>query len=103
VVDFSGGQGFLLVTDIDTVVQAVLLLAALAVVYRRRDALRDNRAFVTFVLVLTAGLWVSMAYVVTNYGTMFRLRPIAMLPIWLLPLATLRHAPDPRQPETSSG
>ena len=44
----------------------------------------------TFVLtaVLVGGVTaVLLGYVVTNYGTLFRLRLIAAMPFWLLPLA----------------
>jgi hypothetical protein len=35
---------------------------------------------------------VLLGYVVTNYGTLFRLRLIAAMPIWLQPLAATDHA-----------
>ena len=53
----------------------------------------------TFALttVLVGGLTaVMLGYVVTNYGTLFRLRLIAAMPMWLLPLAATDHAPGER-------
>jgi hypothetical protein len=38
-----------------------------------------------FVFVFAAVTLVTMAYVVTNFGTLFRLRLLVAAPLWLLP------------------
>jgi hypothetical protein len=46
-----------------------------------------------------------MAYVVTNYGTLFRLRLLSVVPLWVLPLAVLRaegFTPRQKSQEPSS-
>jgi hypothetical protein len=85
IVRFSGGQGLLLVTDLDTIVIDVTVIASLwllAASVRRRGL----SSATVFALALGLLLSISMAYVVTNYGTLFRLRLMAMAPFWMLPV-----------------
>jgi hypothetical protein len=91
VVEFSGGRGFLFVADLDTV---FLDLALLAVVWVAVSAGRPERRqlpFMGFAVALGLTSALLMAYVVTNYGTVVRLRLLAAVPLWLVPLA-LSHA-----------
>lgn len=83
IVDFQGGRGLLMVTDLDTVVIDVTLVACLYLsLRRRRVSMMPAELCVT---VLAALMILLLAYVVTNYGTLFRLRLLAVAPLWLLP------------------
>jgi len=95
VVSFSGGGRLLLLTDADTVFLDVAILACLVLVWRHRAVARANWTFAAFVLALGVVSAVLVGYVVTNYGTLFRLRLMAAVPLWMLPLA-LRGAASAR-------
>jgi hypothetical protein len=86
VVSFSGGRGFLMVTDVDTLFVILGLVASLWVVFGSAGRWRHDLPFLGFVLSLALVTAVLMGYVVTNYGTLFRLRLMVATPIWLLPL-----------------
>jgi hypothetical protein len=97
IVTFNGGRGLLFITDIDTLVVDLTLAAA---VYFLVASAPPRRALpivacLVVILVLTTGV---LAYVVTNFGTLFRLRLLALVPLWLLPPfvytdRTLHNAP----------
>jgi hypothetical protein len=82
-VSFTGGRGLLLITDLDTLVMDAGIIAGLLLLLRNN---RQPTAVAIFALVLAALTTVSMAYVVTNYGTLFRLRLLAVTPMWVLPV-----------------
>ena len=87
VVQFSGGRGLLFLTDLDTLFLDVTIAAGLVLVYRRWTRARRQLPFLCFLLVLgtvTGGL---LAYVVTNFGALFRLRLLMAVPLWMLALA----------------
>jgi hypothetical protein len=92
VVHFSGGRGLLPFTDLDTVVVDVLLLSC-AFVFTRRRVPPAMMPLVAFAIVLSLSTTVVLAYVVTNFGTLFRLRLLAFCPIWLLPALVRRVSP----------
>jgi hypothetical protein len=83
-VSFTGGRGLLLITDLDTLVMDAGIIASLLLLLRRNQH-HGSQPVAIFALVLAALTLVSMAYVVTNYGTLFRLRLLAAAPIWALP------------------
>jgi hypothetical protein len=91
-VDFRGGRGLLFITDVDTILLDLALIFGLYLLVTRRSAvsLTPVTVFVAILGVLTT---VAMAYVVTNFGTLFRLRLLAVLPLWLLPAIALSHGP----------
>jgi hypothetical protein len=89
-VSFSGGRGLLLVTDVDTLVMDAALLCSLLLLFRNRH-LMESMPVAIFALVLAGVTALSMAYVVTNYGTLFRLRLLAVTSIWVLPAFVGRH------------
>lgn len=93
-VDFHGGRGLLLITDLDTVVMDLMIVIALYLAFGAQP--RFWRAPVmAFVLLLAATTMLTMAYVVTNFGTLFRLRLLIAVPLWLLPV----FACEARQPK----
>lgn len=85
-VDFQGGRGLLLITDLDTIFFDLLVCLCLVAVFAKRADVRRNLAPVCFLFVLAAITTVLLAYVVTNYGTFFRLRLMVAVPIWMLPV-----------------
>jgi hypothetical protein len=95
--DFDGGRGLLVVTDIDTVLLDLSILAAIGLVVVRRRWAVPNAPYVWYVLSLALVTTVLLAFVVTNFGTLFRLRLLMAVPLWMLPLAACR---PPQEAET---
>ena len=69
-------------------------LAVMAMLIGGRRVAGQNAPYLSF----TAGLFVILsglvAYIVTNFGTMFRLRVMLATLLWLLPLALVRRTGD---------
>jgi SAM-dependent methyltransferase len=76
------------------------IVAAIALFARRRSAIGDRLAYVCIAPTLAVASALLMAYIVTNFGMLFRLRLMAAAPLWLLPLAVLGRSraerPDDR-------
>jgi len=73
-------------TELDTVIfDLIVLCAAFALVLRRSVFWRNPLVWFLALLTLLAGL--PLAYVVTNYGTLFRLREMIYIGLALTPLA----------------
>ncbi len=102
IVSFSGGRGLLLITDLDTIVIDLSLAACVYVLIAMRP--RSNAiAVLVCVAVFTLLMTFALAYVVTNYGTLFRLRLMAVAPIWLMPALLRPAAPaDAKNAATAS-
>jgi len=85
IVTFPGGRGLLYITDIDTVVMDVAILASM---FFLGSAYRGRRSVpvMLFTIVIALLATIALAYVVTNFGTLFRLRLIVAIPLWLLPV-----------------
>ena len=82
----GGGQGMFWFTELDTVIfDLIVLCAAFALVLRRSVFWRNPLVWFLALLTLLAGL--PLAYVVTNYGTLFRLREMIYIGLALTPLA----------------
>jgi len=100
IVTFDGGRGLLFLTDLDTLfcdaVLIVLLLAALRV--RRSTAWAPELWLFSIALAVVTAL--AIAFVITNYGTLVRLRMLVVMPIWAFPaaLAAVRAAGRPTSP-----
>jgi hypothetical protein len=84
VVSFTGGQGLLVVTDVDTLIMDLGIVCSLLLLLRSGLS-RTSVPVAIFALALAAMTTLSMAYVVTNFGTIFRLRLLAATPLWILP------------------
>lgn len=100
----GGGRGMLWFTDLDTLVFDLILLCALAVFLRFPASWRNP--LVWFVLCLTILVTVPLAYAVTNFGTLFRLREMIYIGLALVPLAaTTAWRVDAReaQPDQDGG
>jgi hypothetical protein len=82
-VTLSGGRGMLRFTDLDTVVQVSATVFAVVVLWRRRRGIGDRLPLAVYALTFSATLFLALAYVVTNFGTLWRMRPLALVPLWL--------------------
>jgi hypothetical protein len=85
--DIQGGRGFLYITDLDTLFIDATVLGILWLLYRERRALNQQKIYLVFCLAMAVLSTLLLAYVVTNLGTLFRLRLIALVPLWMAPLA----------------
>lgn len=84
------GTGLRVAADIDTLFFDASMLASLILLTRRRAAARWHLRYVCFALVLGVATTGLMAYIVTNFGTLFRFRVMLAVPIWMLGLAIVR-------------
>jgi hypothetical protein len=94
IVSFDGGRGLLAITDLDTIFLDLTLIAVAVVMVQARPVGRYNIALIVFVVTLAVIAAVVVAYVVTNFGTLFRLRLLAAVPAWLVPLALAIDQPS---------
>jgi hypothetical protein len=77
--------GFLVLADADTLFLDLTIVVIGWILIRNRQHLDPELTVLLVVLaVMTTGL---MAYIVTNFGTLIRLRLMIAAPIWLLPLS----------------
>ncbi len=83
IVNFNGGRGLLAITDIDTIFLDLTIAIQLSLLLRYKWGRQRDVVFLGFTIVLAAAVMIPMAYVVTNYGTMFRLRLMYAAPLWL--------------------
>lgn len=82
----GGGQGMFWFTEIDTLVfDLALLVAIIAVARRGLLSWRNPLVWLLALPTLLAG--VPLGYVITNYGTLFRLREMVYIGLALIPLA----------------
>ena len=86
-VQFDGGRGLLAVTDLDTMFIGVTLVTVVLLLKQAWKPPRANLEYMAFAVGLCAVLTILMAFVVTNYGSLFRLRVMVASLLWLLPLA----------------
>ncbi|HUO84164.1 MAG TPA: hypothetical protein VM534_03530, partial [Thermoanaerobaculia bacterium] len=87
--EIGGGRGLWLFAELDTLYFDAFLLIVLIMSYQAgRGVLRDPM-WITL-MVTTMMVWIPLAYVVTNYGTLFRLRELVFVLIALIPLAADR-------------
>jgi hypothetical protein len=84
VVTFTGGRGMLFLTDIDTVFIDLTLAGSVVILARTRIG-RSSLPLLICGIVFAVLITVGLAYTVTNFGTLFRLRLMAIAPLWVLP------------------
>jgi hypothetical protein len=81
----GGGQGLFWFTDVDTLMfDAILLWAVIAVAMRLSASWRNPLVWLLGLLLLLVTL--PLAYTITNYGTLFRLRAMIYVGLALTPL-----------------
>ena len=85
--DIQGGRGFLYITDLDTLFIDATVFGILWLLFRERRSVSQHQVYLVFCLAMALLSTILLAYVVTNLGTLFRLRLIAMVPLWMAPLA----------------
>ena len=95
-VEFVGGRGLLPIADLDTIVLDVSLLFLLGLLYARRDTVGERWPFVLFGLTLSLATAALLGYVVTNFGTLVRMKSLLAIPIWMLVPALSRPGRHPR-------
>ncbi len=88
-VRFVGGRGLLPIADAATVFFDVTAVSILVLVCRRRQAIGAQWPLLVFGFGLSALSAVLLGYVVTNFGTLIRLRSLVEVPLWLVPLAVI--------------
>jgi hypothetical protein len=99
-VEIPAGRGFLSVADIDTLFIDLSILAIVVCMWRRRRDIGDHLPAVVFQVVLSFTTAVMLGYVVTNFGTLWRMRPLVAVPLWLLVIAL---SPRVRVPDAAPG
>jgi hypothetical protein len=95
-VPFSGGRGLLALIDLDTVYMDVATVLVLVLLWKRRKSIGNRLPFVVFGLVLSATTALLLGYVVTNFGTLWRMRPLIEVPLWVLIVALSARVDEPR-------
>ena len=63
------------------------MASMLALLWTRRRAIGDRLPLVVIGLVLSGVTAVLLGYSVTNFGTLWRMRPIVMIPLWVMAVA----------------
>lgn len=85
--DVRGGQGMLWFADLDTIAFDLLLAATAVAIWRRFRAASFRNAPFWMLAATVALVAVPLAYTVSNFGTLFRLRGMVYTAVALLPLA----------------
>jgi len=99
---FEGGRGLLLIVDFDTVAMDAVSIFVLALLWRRRRAIGDRLPLVLFGLTLSFVTAVLVGYVVTNLGTLWRLRSLIAVPLWIVVIALAPRAESGPEQEMKS-
>jgi hypothetical protein len=90
VVKVAGGANLFLMTDLDTLFMDLTIAAGAFICFRNRGTWRSGGPYVVFVLSISLFIAITMGYVVTNYGTLVRLRLMVAAPIWSLSFGLCR-------------
>ena len=85
--DMFQSRGSVAFADLDTLFLDATSLVVFVLLWKRRRAIGDRLPFVVFALILSMTTAMLLGYVVTNYGTLWRLRPLVAVPLWLLVVA----------------
>jgi hypothetical protein len=86
-VELSGGRGLLPIAELDTLFQAVTMLLVAGLLWRGRRTVGDRLPVLFFGIIVSIASALLLSYVVTNFGTMWRLRPLVTVPFWMTTLA----------------
>jgi hypothetical protein len=90
-VRMTGNEGMLLMTDLDVLVLDAGALALLVMLWRRRRLIADRVPLVLMGLLASATTAALLGYVITNFGTLSRMRPLVGIPLWILAAALARQ------------
>ncbi len=94
VVPAVGKQAFILIADLDTIFIDLSLGGLAWAAWRETRTRGLNKAYALFAGLLGLTLALALGYVVTNYGTLFRLRLMAVASFWMTALAVRRRRTD---------
>jgi len=86
------GGGILSLADFDTVFLDTTIIFVLAMLWKRRRTIGNRLQFAMFSLIFSGVTAILLGYVVTNFGTLWRMRPLVAVPIWVVVVA-LGHRP----------
>lgn len=86
-VAIPGGHGFLSAVDLDTLFQDATLLTVIVMLWRRRAIVGDRFPVIVFAMIISAVTATLLGYVVTNFGTLWRMRSLVAVPIWATVIA----------------
>jgi hypothetical protein len=96
--NIGGGRGLLRVTDIDTVLMDIAIVSVFALLWTRRRAIGSRLPLVVFSAILFGVGVILLAYSVTNFGTLWRIRPMTVVPLWALATALSPRPETPGDP-----
>jgi hypothetical protein len=101
VFEVGGGKGLLWFTDVDTLFFDIILVAVVVAFFRfaRPHRLRNPAFWMVLLVTIVVGL--AIAYTVSNFGTLFRIRGTIYAWITMIPLA-LVNAVGPREQAADS-
>lgn len=86
-IEFPGSWKSRLLADLDTAFLDLTGILVLALLWTRRRSVGDRLPVVVFALIVSATSALLLGYVVTNYGTLLRLRAMVAVPVWVLVIA----------------
>lgn len=94
---FEGGRGLLSIVDFDTVVMDLVSGFVVVLLWRRRRAIGDRLPLVLFGFTLSLVTALLLGYVVTNLGSLWRLRSLIAVPLWILVIAVAPRSENHRE------
>jgi len=92
-----GGRGMMWFAELDTIVFDLVLLCALLALVARSSAPWRN-PLTWLVLLITLLIFGPLAYSISNFGTLFRLREMIYVGLLLVPLAVAARSEPPPEP-----
>jgi hypothetical protein len=86
-IQLTGGRGLLPISDLDTLFIDATSVMAVVLLWKRRRLIGERLPVVVFALILSATTAILLGYVVTNFGTLWRMRTLVVIPLWLSMMA----------------
>ena len=90
IVHVAGGGAMRALGDIDTICFDIMMVATAVTTWRLRRHVQGNTPYMVFSISLALMLTLLMAYIVTNVGTLVRLRLMLAVPFWTMTFAFAR-------------
>src|SRR3954464_7611050 len=85
----EGGRGLLAVADLDTMFIDATIIVFVVLCVSARSQVKRNLPYFSFVLGIPLVTDALLAYVVTNLGTIVRLRLMSAVPLWMAAAAMM--------------
>jgi hypothetical protein len=83
-IDVPGSRGLQLISDVDTLFLDVAVAFMALLLWRGRHAVGDRLPLVVFALIVSGTTAALLGYVVSNFGTLWRMRPMFAVPLFIL-------------------